>query len=490
MSLLRRIFTNKSNGVPDQYTKLMKVGKKFNISKGQLNKLQVRPIILNEHAESSREVLGVVTSTNIVGQMYKQSQDNINGIMLTLESAAGASIDNFETYANSAALQLVWLKGGTNEATLETTIVQQGLKSMALPGDILNDSWVKTLSPPQNYTDYTFNFEWYQDKEYNKLKYEFILSDGIDTLSFPLVVSAPNSWMHFEVDINAMSDTGTTDKTAITSIGFRCVDKEASFSGYVDDIIAIPPPGSIELKLWNCGSTLPVADGASFDLTNDATQVTELGDLGISGSVVASIALELRGGKRLYHIEDFISGVALEHPNNNLLEVGNYYAITLHYVDTNVSVYGPDTTFGINYYQNGYAFSTSAESVDITVLPGVAGAGAYSDLMFVILSTQDVYLTEYQLHFANAGGDSTSTGSNSSWLTLMEDAGMIITAFTTAHGGHAVVDGTYSESFEWRPPKLDKGGKFEIYYNDDYADGVSQVEFEFFYLYIPPNING
>jgi hypothetical protein len=489
MSLLRDIFTTKSNGVPKTYTKLMKVGKRFIVSKGELNKLQVRPNILNEHAESSREVMGSVTSSNIVGQIFKASQDNINGLFLTLQSSPGGVLDNFESYATSAALQAVWVKGGTKEALLETGVVYEGSKSMALPGDILNDSWVDTIAST-NYTDYTFSFEWRQNKEYNKLKYEFTLSDGVDTLSFPLVVSSQDTWVHFDVDINAMVDSGTTNVAAITSVGFRVVDKEAAFFGYVDELVATPPPGSVNLKLWDCGSVLPVADGASFDLSTDATQITEIGDWGIDGAVVSERSLELRGGKRVYHIDNFTVGTALEHPNNDVLTVGNYYAITVHHVDTNVDVFGPDTTFSTNYYTNGYAFSTPAEGTDITKISGAAGGGAYSDIMFAVFSTQKIYLVGYHLHFSDASGGNVVTGRESSWFTFVEDENMIMTSIATLHGGHPVLDGVYEEDFSWRPIEMNKGGKFEVYYNDDLTDSVYEIELEYFYLHVPPIVNG
>jgi len=489
MSLLREIYTNKSNGTPKSFTKQMKVGQRFNIVKGQLNKLKVRPNILNEHVESSRELMSTITSSNIVGQVFKASQDNINGILLTLESAAGSDIDNFESYVTDGDLQAVWVESGTGPATIETTIINEGLQSMKMPGETNGDTWIKTISS-SDFTNFTFSFPWYQDKEYNKMKFEFILSDGVAILSFPLTITQHNQWTQFEVDINAMTDSGVTDKTAITSVGFRVLDREGGFSAYVDNMVATPQPGSIQVKLWDCGDTLPVADGASFDLTNDATQNTELGDLGIGGTLASEINLYLRGGQRLYHLEDFITGVASEHPSNNTLTVGNYYALTLHYVDTNVSVYGPDTTYSINYYQNGYAFYTSAEGVDITKIAGAAGSGAYSDLMFGIFSVQDIYLLGYHLHFNAEAGGAASTGALADWLAFVEDSNMNIESVMTTHGGHAIIDGDYHEEFDWKPPPLEKGGKFEIYYNDDFTDNVAGVELEFFYLYASPDVNG
>ena len=132
------ILTTMTGEVPPEYTKQTSNGGFRPIQKGQLNIIRVRPQVLNEQQESSRTIQSTIASGNIVGQVFKASQDNINGIALTLESAAGASIDDFESYADSAALQLVWVET-TNVATLETTVVKSGSQSMKINGAILAD---------------------------------------------------------------------------------------------------------------------------------------------------------------------------------------------------------------------------------------------------------------------------------------------------------------------------------------------------------------
>lgn len=106
---------NPESKIPESYTKQSSNSKVLFINKGQLNKAKVRPHAINEHVESSRSVIGTVSSGNIVGQIFKASQDNINQFGVTMESAAGVAIDNFESYANSAALQIEWVKGGKFE---------------------------------------------------------------------------------------------------------------------------------------------------------------------------------------------------------------------------------------------------------------------------------------------------------------------------------------------------------------------------------------
>lgn len=463
---------NQTNGVPATYTELTSNGIEFLVAKGQLNKLRLRPQILNEHAESSREIQGTVNASTIVGQIFKASQDNINGLMVTLESAAGVTLDNFESYADSAALQVVWVKGGTNEALLETTIVESGTKSMNLPLDVLNDDWVDTVGST-NYTDTTFDFDYYQDVAFSAAKVAFFIGDGANTKSLQITNNNVNQWQHFQINESAMSEDGggTTDVTAITKIGFRVDDPRANANGYIDNLAAVPVPGNISFKLWDMGTDIPVSAVTSID---DGTQFTQLGDIGFT-TPTASITLPLLGGERLYVIRDFVAGVALEIPANQLLTAGNYYAVTLNYVDTNVSVYGPDTSFLIDYYTNGYAFTAPNESTAITAI------GTYSDLMFGILSTQDVYLTGF-FQFIDA-----IPGNNANVYIFAEDSDMDITNFVTV-GAAAAQE--IQVDISLRPMVLEKGGKFEMYYNDDASDSVAGIGLTMAYLYVPPTVNG
>ncbi len=463
--------TNQANGAPNTYTNLKSTSIKFLSTKGQLNKLRLRPQILNEHAESSREIQGTVNASTIVGQIFKASHDNINGLMLTLESAAGVTLDDFESYANSTELQAVWVKGGTNEALLETTIVEAGSKSMNLPLDVLNDNWVDTIGST-NYTDTTFEFNYYQSVAFSAAKVAFFIGDGANTKSMPLANNNVNQWQLFEINESAMSeDGGITDVTAITKIGFRVDDSRANADGYVDNLVAVPVPGNISLKLWDMGATIPVSATTSID---DGTQFTQLGDIAFT-TPVSSLTLPLVGGKRLYLIKNFVAGPAIEIPTNQTLTVGNYYIITLNHVDTNVSIYGPDSSFLINYYTNGYAFTAPDEATAITAI------GTYSDLMFGILSTQDVYLTGF-FQFLDA-----APGNDSEVTIFVEDSNMGITSIAALGERSAQ---TIEVDISLRPMFMEKGGKFELYYNDDSSDSVSSIGLTMSYLYVPPTVNG
>jgi len=455
-----------SNGVPSTFSKITENAVKFSVAKGQLNKFNLYPRINNEHCESSRKVQGVVSAANIVGQIFKASKDNITAISLTMESAAAIALDNFESYADSAALQAVWVESG-NAATLETTIVKGGTKAMALPLDTAGDEWVNTIVSA-DFTDYTGSFDFYMDNALGTV--EVFIGDGTNTKTFIFPAHTPNEWVHLEIDENAMVEdqAGITDTTAIIEIGYRVTSKRIGATCYIDNLEATPSPGSVEVKLWNMGATLPVSTTNSID---DGTQYTK-----INGDA-SSVILQLRGGKRLYHLHSsFTAGTSKNIPTNELLIPGNYYIIELKYVDTNVSVYGPDTSFATDYYVNGYAFTAPDEATAITAI------GTYSDIMFTIQSMQDIYILHIDWKF-----DAAPNGS-SDLFVFLEDTNMSITDVITDH--EEKPDQTESEDVSIRPMFMEDGGKCEFYYNDDFTDSVSTMTCKMTYLFEPPTVNG
>ena len=453
-------------GVPASFTEMTENGIKFNVQKGQLNKFDIKARVGNEHVESSREVQGIVNATTIVGQIFKASKDNISALSLTLESAADFLLDSFETYADSTALQAEWAET-TNPATLETIIVKGGVKSMSLPLTTNGDEWMLTVAA-SDFTNHTGTFDFWFDELGAAVS--IFIGDGINTKSTPLAVNNSNEWVHAEVNENALTEdqAGITDVANITKIGFRVDTKNIGSSLYIDNLRATPPPGSIEIKLWNMGPTLPVSGTTSID---SGVQYDKL------NNSVSSVVLPLLGGKRLYHIHNnFTAGAHKNDPLNELLEPNNYYIIELKHIDTDVSVYGPSTSFAYNYYNNGYAFTAPDEATAIT------GIGEFSDIMFVIQSMQDIYVVEAGWSFNN------SPNGNSDLFLFLEDTQMKISGVFVDHSQHP--DQNDSKDSSLRPKFLEDGGKAEWYYNDDFTDGVTSVVATMSFLHEPSQPNG
>ena len=475
------IFHN-SKGVPASYTKQSANSEDYLINIGQLTKLRLRPRILNEQVESSKTIQGTVTSTNIVGQIFKASQNNINGIHLAIESAASTVFDDFE-YANDGALQTAWVTSGASPATdptLETTIVDVGSKSMKLPMDALANEWIRTVAST-DYSGYTGHIHVYQEKEYNKCKLRFFVGDGTNTASLPLLAIQKNLWYELDISMDALTDdqAGVTDLTAITKIGFRVEDKEGGKNVYIDHMVAIAGGGSFNVKLFDMGATIPISGTSELF---DATQYTTLGDLGITGQQVSEIEVSLLGGLRIYPIKEFVAGAAIDVTGNELITIDNYYAITINYIDTNLSVYGSDNCgVGETCYNNGFAFNSADELTGTTIIE----IGTYNNLNFAIFSVQDVYLINMRF-FANAVPGTTSDSAHFSFYTKTKDFKRFNTIIASANARQTFQASDLKEM----PPFLEKGGMLKGEYNDDYSDDVTSVNLGMRYLYIPPTVNG
>ncbi len=491
------------NNVPVAFTKIMQISHTYTIVKGNKNELKLRPEILNEHAEPSGEAMDVVDATTVVGQVFKASQDNINSINLTLQSAATfASLDAITAgggenkagtmeYGSDGALQAEYIKGGAAEAvrsayTDDVGVTQDGSYACKMPMDTVTDEWRVTLTST-DLTGATFSLKYANTKGGNKAEMYFFVGDGTNTKSFPLSILSEKVWQTFtfleeDMAVEATDDTATTpDMSAITKMGFRVDDADAGEFAYADSITYQAEGGSVIAELWDMGATLPASNGTLDYTTKD--QYTELGDRGIGG-VKSSVEIPLIGGKREYHLHDYVAGVALEDPANTPLTVDNYYAIVLKYVDTDVTVYGTDTTKGISYYTNGYAWKAETGDNLIDKIQGAAGSGVYSDLKFEIFSTQDVYVEEIELE-----ADSPPNG-NATVKVYIEDENRAIASMITTEQRGGFVERELSWDRKATPLLLPKGGKLEAYFNDGATDDVAKAKMTMCYYYEPSTPNG
>ena len=444
------------------------------IQKGQQNKYRLRPSVLNEHVESARKVQAMIDASTIVGQIFKLNEDNINGATLTMESAAGVLVDNFESYATSVELQAAWVE--TDEVALLETVLaapaNDSTQSMKMPGDTIGAEWVRTLTSA-DYTDFDASFWFRQTIPYSQQKMRIFIGDGTNTKSFPIVMPDINTWFEFNINEQAFTeDDGTTDITAITKVGIRVEGAHPNSFAYLDEGFAVPAPGSVDVKLWDMGDALPESGVMGL---SDGEQYITLGDAGFEFNLLNQINVHLLGGKREYYIEDFVAGPAFEIPSNVPLTPGNYYAITIHHVDTDISVYGPDISFEQDYYRSGYAF-TAPDEVD-----PIVQIGAFSNLQFLIFSTQEAYINRIVRRY-----DSTP-GSNSKENVRVEGMDMDIVD-VLIQGAQATQENVidFTERVFYTP----KGGKFEINHNDDYTDLTTFVELTIGFIVKPPIVNG
>lgn len=464
----------KISGVPNSYSKITASGKVFNIQKGDLNKLRLRPQILNEHAESSRMIISTVTSDNIVGQIFKPSQDNINGIILTMQSGDSVEFDDFENYSNDAQLQAVWVETNAEKpAELEDNIVYEGNQSMMLKADGNDgDEWARSF-PSFDFTDWTGTFYMYNNHEYKDCKMRVFVEDSTgDTSSGALVNQNKDTWEFYSIPVASLTPDvgGAADLTDIIKIGYRVEEKDGGCKMYFDNLVSFQPPGTVLIELWDMGPTLPVNGTTSI---SDGTQYTTLGDAGISGIQAANYTFELISGIRSYNIFEFVAGVALEIPGNVILNTSNYHAIILRHLNGTINVYGPVAAWD-DYYKSGYSFNAKNKTSPINA------TGTDEDIMFGIYSTQDVYFSKFiQVIDAVPNGQSETT-------LYIEDSNM--------YRESVIISGTKAQQFVEQdiplPYYMEKGSKFEQEYNDDFTDNVSEISLVIQYYYIPEPVNG
>lgn len=464
--------------VPEEFTTQTSNSRTFPIAKGQLNHYRMRPQIINEHVETARGLQATLSSTTpIVGQIFRASQDNINGIMLTLQSGDTIDFDDFESYANDAALQAVWVASDPTEpAELENVIVYEGTQSMAIPSDAtVGDEWARSF-PSTNFAGWTGTFWFYNDRTYNNVKMRVFIEDSIgNTNSGPIVNQDQDTWEFFEIQVDSLTADGGTpaNTTDIVKIGFRLDDRRSNSEVYFDELVSFLPPGSVDVELWDMGATQPVSGVTSL---TDGTQYLELGDRGLNGGTVrANVSLDLISGKRQYLLSQYVAGTALEIPSNTLLTPGNYYSIVLRHKNSSINVFGANTNFTTDYYESGYAFNATSVSTPITQI------GTYNDLQFIVFSTADVYLnTLLKFYNAQPGDDATE-------FVNIEDKNMNIVGIIA---GENTPQQTLEAEFKDRSFYFPKGGKFEVNHNDDFSDNTTQVTVLIGYMFEPPEVYG
>lgn len=474
--------------VPAIFSNVDGIGKDLFPSKGQFNLVEMRPEVINEQNSSFRSVQAVIDSSTIVGQGFKNSQDNMNGISLVFEPAeAGATHENFESYADSAALRLAWVQiGPGSPADLETTIVSPNFsstKSMKLSLDNLLGNWANT-EEAIDVSGKVIAIDWLQTDTYSRLKAELYISDGVNQASVDIVSGATNVYETFIWNISDfqpdLSNQSPVDLTAIVTFGYRLLESRQNRFGYADNMILFNLPGSINSKLWNFGPTAPVGGVDSID--DSTSQYTTLGDPGIGqGTLVSQVNIPIQSSKAIYFVQDFIAGTAFELDSNVELIPNNYYLITLHYVDTDVSVYGTDPSESVDRYTNGFAFTAPNEADPITAI------GPFNDIFFNIYSTQDVLFTTALLTAHDEMDEFASPGNDSIFSLYVIDVDFKITTWIVKHERFEQVLNIKSD---FRAVEMEKGGKIVFLLNDDAADDVHKVNVAYSYLYKPPLVNG
>ncbi len=473
--------------VKNGFTQLIKIAVPFLAQIGTKNYLQQRPKILFAACEEDDHVVGTVTASNMIIQNFQTNRDNINSFYFTAASGkAQTELDDLDiaTYANDAALQAVWIKGGTDSAVRELTIVAPGSDmSMKLDCSKSDGDWYALLSAlpisssPVDFSKGIMSLKFRQTVEFSQLKINFYIKDGLGNKSSVLLVVQNgdiNKWLTLNLPINSFTSDTPADVEDIVGIGFEVVDKENNGFVYVDDVSYKISTGSIRIKLWDWGSNKPIAGSSKLD---DATQYNDLGDIVIHGEVKSQIDIELLPGKRLYHMHDFVAGTAFESGDNKPLVPYNWYGISWEYIDEDVIIYGDDSgkLDGIGY---------SAYAPNASTALTITGPG--ENVQFYACCVVPVYIADYHLHFLDAGGSAATSGKNTDWSSLVEDKDkrpIII----DHHHHHDLSDYSF-EYLALSPIFMDLGGKFETKFIHGGNDDIVGIMQEVVYMCKPINV--
>lgn len=462
------------NGVPTEFSMLASASVHKLIPKGSILSAKLFPTILNEHVAMSRGVtVGTVTPTNKVCQIFKASKDNISNLTFMAENGAGVAADNFETYVTSAQLQAAWIATG-NLATLSAATFKNGAQAMTLPDEVVGDAWEFTLSAPQDLTNFTVALWLQQQLGFDRTQFRLTLRDVAGNFkATPLVVQSARVWEHFFIEEIGMIEDGgnaaNTDMTQIDRVGFVVQRRDRNLS-WVDDVILVPPPGDLRVRLHDMGNTIPVSGVTSI---SDGTQYAQIGE-----QDAAEFIVELSGGKKVYALEDFNANLdtTIKVPARVPLTVNNYYLIELSYIDTETDIVGTDATQLVNQYVKGFACTAPD---DVTPLVEIA---PNVDLIFMIYSRQEVYMQKFSWHFDSApGADMVVHG-----YILGNNFGVTDVLIDHHHRPRKDSFIDYSQ----HPYRMQDGGSAALIIDDDVLDNVSDVVFTMTYFYEKPTVNG
>lgn len=476
--------TVRSDGVPPEFIKQTTSQNQRIIQKGVSNELLLRPQIVNEHMEVDGTIQDTVDSSTIVGQLFKASRVNMNGVTIKLASGNIEEWEDFESYADDAALRAVWVTSdaGNNNPVLKTTdpAPYEGSQYMDI-----SYNWESDLAPTVTRTitskdcrGGSWRFRIYPRLTWGEGNFNFFVTDGTNFKRLAVITLVTDEWVEVVIPQSAMIEDDAenpVDDEAITGVGLQVnrwtTESEGEYAG-IDYIEFVSGGGTMKFKLWDCGNTIPEAGVNSID---DNTQYTTLGDPDLM-TPVAELTLPLvgAGGVRRYQLDNFVAGLG----GSLALTVGNYYMITMHYVDTDVDVYGSDGA--VDNYVNGYSFTAPDEETAITAV------GVNKDCVFQIYSAQDAYLLSTKVLFKTSDGAVANNGANSSYEILVRNADDTLESAITSE----IYAGVIEPSVWFRPVQIELGGKIDMYFTDDSSDDVFKVYLIAEYAYEPQLING
>ncbi len=269
-----------------RFTKSVNVSQRTIIAnKGGVNIIRLKPVIVMENAVGEGAEIGTIpTGGNTdVGQVFKAQLPDLRSIGFRLGVLATTiRTEDFESYADTAALQAAWVPSDVSNSpnTLETVVVSEGAKSMAMEitknkSDLDTVTFTFAAEDWSSVSDIAFQINQTNMNSENQVRIR--IGDGTGTKSSLVFIADINVFEQrvLNIDVFAEDGIGTTDLSAITTIEFEVVVGTQNGTVYIDDIQILTAPGEVDLEVRNVASAIPTTLGSvvattTFNLVNSA----------------------------------------------------------------------------------------------------------------------------------------------------------------------------------------------------------------------------
>lgn len=322
---------------------------------GLLTEFDVDVHVSTETQYLNADTVATLSNGDETIQVFRCSAMDIHDVFVPLLSvpASGATIDSFESYANTSALQAVWVPTGSNISPARSTTAQEGSLSMSLQCRASSvGQYVRRT--------YSTNQDW---SAYNRISLQH-MSSSVQTGStlrvrigdaqgnwkyYPVLGAANTLWhLHYINLADFTAEAAPVDMANVKYMDILIYAASNTSTEYLDIIQLSIDPSEIsgELRVYSFGATAPsggetIPSSMSFD--------DQEGFLTFTAPTQKQFA---RMKFRIGHV-----GFSEE-----ALTVGNYYGIGIKNVTagTTLKVYG---TTQEQAYVSGKTFLVSSAAL-------------------------------------------------------------------------------------------------------------------------------
>jgi hypothetical protein len=327
------------------------------INRGQDTTVQWQPVTHGENwIGSTADVVEQLDATNnMIGQIFRPTTTSLASVRLWLSALVpGGTIDDFSTYANSAALQAVWVASDSvnTGVTLDTTTMGSNSMRIAVAGNAnsAGDTVTKTFGANQDYTAMTSISVTVRSTNGNNIfSLRLVDAAGVSASAAITPVALNVNETKSLAPANFVNDGASTPNFAQIK-KMAIVVNGAGGNGnaiYIDNVIVNSDVGSVDVSLYDFGANpTPGALGALVTLDDGSTKIT------IQGVGSSAMATDITLNKGLM--------------GKAGLTANNYYAIVLNNKTQAAATWRMHGSLTGNPYASGNAFRSTNNGAALT----------------------------------------------------------------------------------------------------------------------------